>query len=267
MQPMAHIALRAARRAGQMMLRAMDRVDELRVESKAPNDFVTNIDRDAEAMIIDVLRHSYPDHAFVGEESGRSGAEDAEVTWIIDPLDGTLNYLQGIGHYCISIAAMRGRHIEHAVIIDPPRNEEFVASRGYGAQLNGKRIRVSGCSKLEDAVLGSGIPPGRVASHLDYYAEALKRFTGRCRAMRRSGSAALDLAYVAAGRLDGYFEMGLGQWDIAAGVLLVREAGGFISDLAGGESYLDSGDVLAANPRCFKAMVTELRALRDHLPD
>ena len=257
MQPMANIALRAARKAGDFMLRAMDRPEEFDIETKAHNDFVSNIDKAAEAIIIDQILETFPDHAIIGEESGeRSG--NSEYTWIIDPLDGTLNFLQGIPHFAVSIGVLKGRHFEHGVIYDPVRGEEFVASRGSGAQLNGKRIRVSARSKLEDCVLATGLPPGKVASHLDEYMTGLKTLTGTCRGIRRAGSAALDLAYVAAGRTDGFWQMGLRQWDIAAGIVLVREAGGFISDLQGGESFSTTGDIIAANPKSWRALVQTL---------
>ena len=257
MQPMANIALRAARKAGDFMLRAMDRPEEFDIETKAPNDFVSNIDKTAEAIIVDQIRETYPDHAIIGEEFGAKSG-DSEFTWIIDPLDGTLNFLQGIPHFAISIGIMKGRHHEHGIIYDPVRGEEFIASRGSGAQLNGKRIRVSARSKLEDCVLATGLPPGSVENRLDEYMVGLQDLTGSCRGIRRAGSAALDLAYVAAGRTDGFWEMGLSQWDIAAGIVLVREAGGFVSDLEGGESFFNSGDIIAANPKCWRTMVQVL---------
>ena len=254
---MANIALRAARKAGDFMLRAMDRPEEFDIETKAPNDFVSNIDKTAEAIIVDQIRETYPDHAIIGEEFGAKSG-NSEFTWIIDPLDGTLNFLQGIPHFAISIGIMKGRHHEHGIIYDPVRGEEFIASRGSGAQLNGKRIRVSARSKLEDCVLATGLPPGSVENRLDEYMVGLKDLTGSCRGIRRAGSAALDLAYVAAGRTDGFWEMGLSQWDIAAGIVLVREAGGFVSDLEGGESFFNSGDIIAANPKCWRTMVQVL---------
>lgn len=257
MQPMATIALRAARKAGDFMLRAMDRPEEFDIETKAHNDFVSNIDKTAEAIIIDQIRETFPDHAIIGEESGAQSGS-SEYTWIIDPLDGTLNFLQGIPHFAVSIGIMKGRHYEHGVVYDPVRGEEFVASRGSGAQLNGKRIRVSTRSKLEDCVLATGLPPGKVDSHLDEFMEGLKTLTGTCRGIRRAGSAALDLAYVAAGRTDGFWQMGLRQWDIAAGIVLVREAGGFVSDLQGGESFSTTGDIIAANPKSWRALVQTL---------
>ncbi|MGE0625407.1 MAG: inositol monophosphatase family protein [Pseudomonadales bacterium] len=262
MQPMANTGLRAARQASTIMLRALDNLDALRVEQKAKNDFVSQVDRDTEAVIIDALHKAYPDHAITGEEHGQAiaASNGSEYTWIIDPLDGTTNYLQGIPHFAISIAVKKGRHLEHGIIVDPLKNEEFVGSRGHGAQLNGKRMRVNPITRLEDALLGTGIPPGAVATDLDRYMAQLKHFTGTCRAIRRLGSAALDLAYVAAGRTDGFWEYGLQPWDIAAGALLVREAGGFVGDMDGGDTFLETGGVVAANPRLFKLMIQAIRA-------
>ncbi len=261
MQPMANIGLRAARQASTIMLRALDNLEGLKVETKARNDFVSQVDRDTEAVIIDALHKAYPDHAITGEEHGEAiaASNGSEFTWIIDPLDGTTNYLQGIPHYCISIAAMQGRRIEHGIIIDPLKNDEFVGSRGCGAQLNGKRIRVNPVKTLEDALLTTGLPPAKIEADLDRYLAQLRSFMATCRAVRRMGSAALDLAYVAAGRADGFWEFGLKPWDIAAGALLVREAGGFVGDLDGGDGFLDSGAVVAANPRLFKLMIQTIR--------
>ena len=259
MHPMANTALRAARRAGQILLQGMDRLDRIQVEEKAPNDFVSSIDRAAEDAIADSLRQAYPDCAIRGEERGLAGPDGAEATWIVDPLDGTLNYLCGIPHFAVSIALQRGRHIEHGVIVDPVRNEEWVASRGAGAYLNGKRIRVGQARNLGQAVLATGIPPA-ARNRMDEYLVLLGHFMAHCRSVRRQGSAALDLAYTAAGRVDVFLEMGLSPWDVAAGGLLVREAGGFVGDLGGGDNWLETGDILAANPRCFKAMVARIRA-------
>ncbi|MEM9620445.1 MAG: inositol monophosphatase family protein [Pseudomonadota bacterium] len=259
MQPMANIALRAARTAADFIAQSFDRPDERNIQTKARNDFVSDVDQNAERIIIDAISQTYPDHAILAEESCQTD-RDSEYTWIIDPLDGTLNFLQGIPHFAVSIGIMRGKHLEHGVIVDPIRNEEFVASRGYGAQLNGKRIRVSNRHKLEDCVLGTGIPPGSVQTRLTPYMQSLNTLTGTCRGMRRAGSAALDLAYVAAGRLDGFWEMGLSRWDIAAGIVLIREAGGFVGDFSGGENYWQSGDIVTANPKTFRHMVQILKA-------
>ena len=251
---MANIALRAARTAADFIAQSFDRPDERKITTKSANDFVSDVDRRAEEIIIEMISSTYPDHGFLAEESGVTD-KDSEFTWIIDPLDGTLNFLQNIPHFSVSVAVMKGKHLEHGVIVDPIRNEEFVASRGYGAQLNGKRIRVSPKTKLSESVMGTGIPPTSVGTRLDEYMEMFKAFTGTCRSMRRMGSAALDLAYVAAGRSDGFFEPGLSKWDIAAGIVLVREAGGFISDLSGGERYWESGDIIAANPKLLRQIV------------
>jgi myo-inositol-1(or 4)-monophosphatase len=260
MQAMANIALRAARQASTNMLRALDRLDVLKVEEKGRNDLVSEVDREAEAIIIEALHKAYPDHGIRGEEHG-AAYPDGEYNWIIDPLDGTLNYLQGIPHFCISIAAMKGNQFEHAVIVDPLRNEEFIASRGSGAQLNGRRIRVTRNARINTSVISTGIPPGSIGTALDSYMDALKHFTGEARAVRRLGSAALDLAYVAAGRVDAFYEPGLQPWDIAAGVLLVREAGGFVGDFSGGDRFMETGDIVAANPKLFKAII---QVVRDH---
>ncbi|MCC5872971.1 MAG: inositol monophosphatase [Gammaproteobacteria bacterium] len=255
MQPMANIALRAARRAGQIIVRALDRVDTLDIQEKRKNDLVSDVDRAAEKAIVDILSKSYPDHAFLCEESGLIGAAGADHTWIIDPLDGTTNFLHGIPHFCVSIACrVRGR-LEHAVILDPLRDESFIASRGHGAQLNDRRIRVSKRAHLDGALIGTGLPPGEVEAHLTPYMSMLETVTRRAGSVRRSGAAALDLAYVAAGRLDGFFESGLKPWDVAAGALLVTEAGGLVADFTGDMHYLSGGSIVAGNPKCFKAIL------------
>jgi len=261
MQPMVNMALRAARRASQIIVRAIDRVDLLTIQEKQKNDLVSEIDRDAESAIIDVLHHAYPDHGIIGEEHGETYTNRDE-TWIIDPLDGTTNFLHGIPHFAVSIGFRSRNRLEHAVIVDPVRNEEFVASRGHGAQLNGRRIRVSQRHRLDEALLLTGIPFRDVADHLEPYMGMLADFTRQCRGIRRAGSAALDLAYVAAGRGDGFWELGLKPWDLAAGVLLVQEAGGLVSDFFGEERFMESGNIVAANPKVFKAM---LQTIHPHL--
>jgi myo-inositol-1(or 4)-monophosphatase len=258
MNPMVNIALRAAREAGELIAHAGDRLDLVKVERKAGNDFVTEVDRASERLLVKHLHKAYPDHGIVGEEGGESfsASSGSEYQWLIDPLDGTTNFIHGIPHFAVSMACLHKGRIEHAVIVDPIRREEYTASRGGGAQLNGRRIRVSQRRSLSESLLGTGIPflPSQ-QQYMDAYLDTLKAFAGDCAGIRRAGAATLDLAYVAAGRLDGFWEIGLKPWDIAAGVLLVQEAGGLICDLAGGHDYLDSGNIVAANPKCLKAML------------
>lgn len=263
MQPMLNIALRAARRAGDLIARAAEQLDRVQVETKGENNFVTEIDRKSEQEILYHLQKAYPDHSFLGEESGESGNPDSDYQWIIDPIDGTTNFIRGIPHYCISIACLYKGQIEHAVVLDPIRREEFTASRGRGAQLNGRRIRVTMATSLEGTLIGTGIPfKSRSEQHIPAYMRSLEAVASETAGVRRAGSAALDLAYVAAGRLDGFWEIGLSQWDIAAGVLLVREAGGLISDFEGGGSYLETGNIVAGNPKCLKSL---LQTVKPHL--
>lgn len=263
MQPMTNIALRAARKAGEMIVRASDDLERVAVRVKNLNDYVSEVDEQAEQEIAHQLKRAYPDHAILGEESGRSGPEDAEYVWVVDPLDGTTNFLRGIPHYGISIACLHKGKLEHAVIVDPVRREEFVASRGRGAQLNGRRIRVSKLPSLDGALLGTGIPfKGHHDDKLPAYAASLTELAGQCAGIRRGGAASLDLAYVAAGRLDAFWEVGLSVWDMAAGALLIREAGGLVADLDGSENFLDSGNIVCGNPKCFKAVLQAAKPLR-----
>ena len=258
MHPIINIALRAARRAGRIIVRAMDRIGTLKVEEKAKNDFVSEIDRAAEDAIIDTIMRAYPDHGVVGEERGAAN-EDAEFVWVIDPLDGTSNYLAGIPHFCVSIGVRRGPVLEHGVIVDPVRNEEFSATRGEGARLNGMRLRVSRRARLDSAIIATGIPYRMVADHLDAYTDMHRSLQASCRSIRRMGSAALDLAYVAAGRTDAFVQVGLQPWDMAAGAVIVREAGGFVGDAAGGDRFMEEGHLLAANPNIFKDLLRLVR--------
>ena len=260
-QPLLNIAIRAARQAGNVIARNVDRFDAFTVSEKATNDFVTEIDRVAEQRIIDTIRRSHPDHAFLAEESGAQGRSDFE--WIIDPLDGTTNFVHGFPHVAVSIAVRHRGRIEHGVVFDPLRQELFTASRGSGAQVNDRRIRVATRNSLKGALLGSGFP-FRELDRIDSYLEALKALISGAAQFRRSGSAALDLAYVAAGRLDGFWELGLAPWDIAAGALLVQEAGGIVAEPSGGNDYMSTGDVTAANPKVLRAM---LRTIGPPLPE
>jgi len=250
--PMLNIAIRAARTAGDVMIRHVERVDTLRQEQKQRFDFVSEVDRLAEQEIIAIARRAFPDHGILAEESGQQPGND--YLWIIDPLDGTTNYLHGMPHFAVSIAIQHKQHLEHAVIYDPMRQELFTASRGAGAQLNNRRIRVSKLRHLQEALLGTGIP-FREDHQANSYLAVLKTFMERTSGIRRPGAAALDLAYVAAGRFDGFWEADLNIWDIAAGVLLIREAGGLVSSLDGNDDYLQSGNVVAANPHIFTEML------------
>jgi myo-inositol-1(or 4)-monophosphatase len=262
MEPMINIALRAARKAGENIVRASDDLHRFEVKAKGVNDFVTEVDLNAEREIIYHLQKAYPDHAILGEESGLIGSEDAEYRWIVDPLDGTTNFVRGIPHFAVSIACMYRGKLEHAVIVDPVRREEFTASRGRGAQLNGHRIRVSDLANLDGALLGTGIPfKNHCDDMLEPYSKSLEVLASQCAGIRRAGAASLDLAYVAAGRLDAFWEIGLAQWDIAAGVLLVREAGGLVADVDASENYLESGNIVCGNPKCFKAVLQVVKPL------
>ncbi len=259
MHPMLNIAVRAARAAGNIIVRNMDRLDRLNIVSKKNNDFVTEVDHKAEAAIIDTIRQSYPDHSFFAEESGHSNNQSA-FQWIIDPLDGTTNFLHGFPQFAVSIALRAKGRLEVAVVYDPVSQELFTAVRGEGAQLNDKKIRVSGMRGLDGALLATGFPYTD-QRYLDTYLETLKALMAPAAGIRRPGSAALDLAWTAAGRVDGFWEFNLNTWDIAAGVLLVREAGGIVSDLTGGENYLNNGDIIAAGPKVFPAMLKTIRPI------
>ena len=262
MEPMINIALRAARKVGENIVRASDDLERFEVIEKGVNDFVTEVDIKAEQDIIYHLHKAYPDHAILGEESGLIGSEDAEYKWIIDPLDGTTNFVRGIPHYAISIACLHRGKLEHALVLDPVRQEEFTASRGRGAQLNGRRIRVSNLKTLDGALLGTGIPfKDHCDDKLAPYAKSLETLAGQCAGIRRAGAASLDLAYVAAGRLDAFWEIGLSPWDMAAGALLIREAGGLVSDINSSENFLESGNIVAGNPKCFKAVLQVTKPL------
>ena len=262
MEPMVNIALRAARKAGEKIVRASDHLDRVEVKAKGVNDFVSEVDIAAEKEIIYHLSRAYPDHAFEGEETGLTGDAEAAYRWLIDPLDGTTNFVRGIPHYGVSIACLHKGKVEHAVIVDPVRREEFTASRGRGAQLNGRRIRVSSLPGLDGALLGTGIPfKDHCDDKLGPYSKSIEILARQCAGIRRAGAASLDLAYVAAGRLDAFWEIGLSPWDVAAGALLVREAGGLVADIDGSENYLDSGNIVCGNPKCFKAVLQATRPL------
>ena len=259
MHPMLNVAVRAAREAGKIINRASLDIDLLRIAQKAANDFVTEVDRAAEQAIIDVLLKAYPQHGILGEETGTTfGDAASEYQWIIDPLDGTTNFIHGMPVYAVSIALAHRGVVQQAVVYDPTRDELFTATRGAGAFLNSRRIRVSSRVRLEDSLIGTGFP-FRKHDDFDTYLEMFKRVAQRCVGLRRPGAAAIDLAYVAAGRYDGFFETGLKPWDIAAGSLLITEAGGLVGNFAGDGEFLHTGEVLAATPKVYGQLVALLQ--------
>ena len=255
--PMINIAVKAARRAGRVINQASGNLDVLTVRHKSLNDLVSEVDRASEEAIIDTIRAAYPEHAILAEESGAAGASD--YVWIIDPLDGTTNYLHGYPAYCVSIAMTHKGVLTHGVIFDPTRNDLYIASRGRGAFLNDRRLRVSRRDKLIDGLIGTGFP-FRMLDHVDAYCAMLKELMGKTAGVRRPGSAALDLAAVAAGRYDGFWEIGLSPWDMAAGALMILEAGGLVGDLQGDDHYLRSGNIVAGNPKMFAQLLQVLGA-------
>jgi myo-inositol-1(or 4)-monophosphatase len=253
MQPLLNIAVTAARLAGDIIVRHIEHLDRLKITAKSSEEYFSEVDVKAEQAIISVIRKAYPHHAIIAEESGIHHGEDDSV-WIVDPLDGTTNYLHGFPMFSVSIAHKVKNRLEHAVVYDPLHHECFTASRGYGAQLNERRIRVSKQTQLNAALLGTGFPFHNVTM-AKRYLPTFEGLIGKCAGVRRTGSAALDLAYVASGRLDGLWEFGLRPWDIAAGILILREAGGLISDMQGGEDYLKKGDIVAGTPKIFKSLL------------
>jgi len=254
-----NLAVRAARRAGEVIIRAIPRLDSLQVETKGRNDFVTEVDRAAEREIMATIQRLYPKHAFLAEESGRSGESD--TVWIIDPLDGTTNFLHGFPTFAVSIACQIKGKLEHAVVYDPMRGEVFSASRGRGAHLENHRMRVSKQRTLEGSLIATGFPYRANAEHVDAYIAMMKTVMLKTAGIRRPGSAALDLAYVAAGRVDGFWEIGLHPWDTAAGTLLIQEAGGRIGTLDG-EEFTQGPNVVAGSPKVY---VSLLAAFAPHL--
>ncbi len=263
MHPMLNIAIRAARSAGQVIVKNFADPSKIETMQKAMNDFVTNVDREAENVIIQTIKKSYPDHSIVAEESGLTSGKDADYQWIIDPLDGTTNFVKGIPHFAVSIALRIKGRTEVGVVYDPIRDELFTASRGAGAQLNGHRIRCGNAKDLGGCVLATAFPH----RHRHHYQSFLTMFNNifqECADIRRAGTASLDLAYVAAGRMDGYWELGLKPWDLAAGELIAREAGAIVTDFAGGHNYDNSGNIVCGNPRVVKSMLAKIR---DELPE
>ncbi len=251
MQPMLNIAVRAARSAGEIILRSADKASHLAVDSKGKNDFATEIDRLAEKEIISIIKAAYPEHSILAEESGEHAGND--FVWIIDPLDGTTNFIHGFPQYAVSIALKYKDRLEIGVVYDPQRDELFTAKRGGGAMLNNRRLRVTGLTSMKGALIGTGFP-FKVPQHLDAYLNMFRAITIDSAGIRRAGSAALDLAYLAAGRLDAFWEIELKEWDMAAGILLVKEAGGVATDFSFKDNYLASGNLIAGSPRMHQLM-------------
>ena len=256
-EPIINIAINAARTAGNIIIKALNRLDTVKIIEKSPNDFVTDVDQKVEREIISIIKKAYPSHGILGEEGGEVKGD--EYQWIIDPIDGTRNFIHGFPHFAVSIAVTFRNKIEYGVIYDPVRQELFTARRGKGAQLNERRIRVSQCKHLEESLLGTGFAYRHTDKHSPLPRELLQSILPVSGDIRRAGAATLDLAYVACGRLDGFWEMGLRIWDIAAGVLLVKEAGGMICDLQGGEDYLKTGNVVAANPVIMRQLLKTIK--------
>ena len=261
MHPMLTIAVKAARRAGNLIHRAADNLDHLTVTKKSHSDYVSEVDRAAEQVIIQTLLEAYPTHAILAEESGSQG--ESEFLWIIDPLDGTTNFLHGYQQYSVSIALQHNGILTQAVIYDPTKNDLFTATRGRGAYLNDRRLRVSKRKELADCLIGTGFPYTKF-DNLDAYMNILRDMMQKTSGLRRPGSAALDLAYTAAGRYDGFFETGLKPWDMAAGCLLITEAGGLVGDFEGNDGYLKTGHICAGSPKIFAQM---LQVIEPHLCD
>lgn len=255
MKPALNIAVSAARAAGHVILRNMNRLPDVKIHAKGTNDFVSEVDQQAEQAIITTIKKAYPSHALLAEESGEQSGD--EYQWIIDPLDGTTNYLHGIPQFSVSIALRENDKLQLGVIYDPLKEELFCATRGDGATLNNRRIRVSKQRDLTASLIGTGLPY-RTDQELDSYLATLRALLEKTSGIRRAGSAALDLAYVAAGRFDGFWEFGLNIWDIAAGVIIIQEAGGLVSDMDGGHQFLESGNVVTANTQLYKSLITTL---------
>ena len=251
MQPMITIATKAARKAGKIILNAMNNMETITVQEKKKNDFVSNIDKSAERAIIEIIQYSYPKHGIIAEESGVKAG--SEFTWVIDPLDGTTNFLHSLPHFCVSIGILHNGVPTHGVIYDPLRDELFTATIGQGAMLNQKRLRLKDTVKLDSALIGTGFPYSDMRS-MEGYLNMFREVCPKAAGIRRAGSAALDLAYIACGRLDGFWEIELNPWDIAAGAVLIKEAGGIITDFKGSNDFLSSGNVVAGSHKVHKEL-------------
>lgn len=261
MQPMLNTAVRAARAAGDLILRSSDNIGHLKVDQKGKNDYASEVDRMAEREIINIIKAAYPDHSILAEESGAQQGND--FVWVIDPLDGTTNFLHGFPQYAVSIALKHKGRIEVGVIYDPLRDELFTAKRGSGAMLNNRRLRVTNQTSLKGALIGTGFP-FKTGLHMDAYLGMFRALATDSAGIRRAGAAALDLAYVAAGRLDGFWEIGLMEWDMAAGILLIKEAGGVVTDFSFNDKYLESGNLIAGSPKMHQIMY---QLIEPHITD
>lgn len=253
MRPMLNIAVQAARNASKIIVRYVDRLDSVEVNEKNRNDFVTQVDQLSEQEIINTIQKAYPSHAILAEESGITKGE-GDYVWVVDPLDGTTNFIHAFPQFSVSIALKHRDKLEVAVVYDPLRQELFTAVRGEGAQLNNRKIRVSSCKKMDAALIGTGFP-FKKNQHFKSYLNTFEAIFPKTAGVRRAGSAALDLAYVAAGRLDGFWEIALKEWDMAAGILLIKEAGGLVGDFHDEVNYLDSGNLVAGNPKIYKSLL------------
>ncbi|MBP6122622.1 MULTISPECIES: inositol-1-monophosphatase [Providencia] len=258
MHPMLNIAIRAARKAGNLIAKHYETPQNIEVTKKGTNDFVTNIDRESERLIIEVIRKSYPDHTIITEESGELLGKDDDIQWVIDPLDGTTNFIRRLPHFAVSIAVRLKGRTEVAVVYDPMRNELFTATRGQGAQLNGFRLRVADAKNIEGTIIATGFP-FKQKQHATAYMNIMSKLFVECADFRRTGSAALDLCYVAAGRVDAYYEIGLKPWDFLGGELIARESGAIVTDFVGNHNYLASGNLVAGNPRVVKDILATMR--------
>ncbi len=258
MNPMLNIAIRAARKAGNLIAKSYERRDDIQTNQKAANDYVTNVDKAAEQIIIDTIHASYPDHTIITEESGALEGSDTDTQWIIDPLDGTTNFIKGFPHFSVSIAIRVKGRTEVGVVYNPISNELFTAVRGVGAKLNDLRLRVDSKKELDGTILATGFPFKKPV-HMPMHFAIMEGLINECADFRRTGSAALDLCYVASNRVDGFFEIGLSAWDCAAGDLIIREAGGLVTDFRGSHNYLVSGHIVAGGARIVKAILNKIQ--------
>jgi len=258
MHPMLNIAIRAARSAGKVIMQATEQLDKVETEQKGSNGLVTSVDKEAEQAIIYVITKAYPDHGYICEESGEGGNKDSEYQWVIDPLDGTTNFIKGIPHFCVSIALKVNGKTEQAVIFDPTRDELFTASKGAGCQFNTYRSRVTKAKDLKGSIIGTGFP-FTIKHYKEAFLAIFSDVFDETADIRHSGCTALEMAYVATGRLDGFYEIGLKPWNTVAGELLIREAGGIITDFTGGHGYTATGNIVAGNPKVVKALLSKIR--------